>query len=594
MKEYTRLIKIRYNKKDFVVFSDSNHRKAFLEVRTKEEKEIYYYPILSDYIYLNNIYNGKDDGILYNSKNNDKQTIKFKEKVIIAGGAIYITCMLTYFALGIVNISSLPSTKLYLSTRFTKSIEKEENYYNIGKAYIIKNNEALTEFGISHKSFAEVREALANNKNISDYYRVYVEDFIDRLEVRLPDIDLRIFYENIVNLKIEAQPDVFFENNTDANFDWTTTTINLKKHYRIKNYPAGARERICIFHELVHSLNNAMFSKNGRLIIKNFYISSYAFHFSNYYSEDYGQGYNEGFTTILTDYLLTDHFEQYFAKESSWNYPSYDNIASFSYEVLNLLKNEFTIYDFLNKNIYYLEELLEKIDLEDSVDFFDSLFLSSSAENIEIIEADFHVFTTRIFKEKIRNYIEKGYTEMELLLFFNREMYTNSILNPTWEDYNEIMEKFNFTQNIKVTSISEEQLKINKCGTITVIKEGVEIISNASISEINVEEYKGEEKYRLIVRNPELPGSMIVAKTGEIINNEDLGYYTNINIFLNKYSTLGNVSFVINNDLLQTPEFQSFMRQSKRDEVGSISAEDLETLERLKIEYADSDSELKK
>ena len=89
---YTKLIRIRYLDKTFDIFSDQEHRKAFLEVKVENGNEKYCYPLLKDYIELNNIYNKPFDGILYESK------YTFQRKVYIAAIGVGVVLTLASIA----------------------------------------------------------------------------------------------------------------------------------------------------------------------------------------------------------------------------------------------------------------------------------------------------------------------------------------------------------------------------------------------------------------------------------------------------------------------------------------------------------------
>ena len=65
--------------------------------------------------------------------------------------------------------------------------------YNFNNVVIVASNDMLDEINMEKVSFNDVRLTLANNQKIDEEYKKYISEYIDRLEERLPEIDLRIF-----------------------------------------------------------------------------------------------------------------------------------------------------------------------------------------------------------------------------------------------------------------------------------------------------------------------------------------------------------------------------------------------------------------
>ena len=400
MKEYTKLFRIKYNNKLFDIFSDENHKKTFLEVKEKDNEIEYYYPELQDYIYLNNTYNKEPDGIVYNKK------YKFTPIIILVGlSAILITG---------INVLDNASTnyKLKKETNNTKLVilDEEENieYLEEISTVIVTDNRLLNNFGLQDVSFDEVRKTLDNNKNIPEKYRNYVIEFIDALEEGLPEIDLRVFNENLKTLEF----DIINKN------DWTTTGVDGLYNYNsntisIKDsYYSEEREKEVVFHELGHTLNLGVikiYDNEGKLeykLIKKFCSTN-----------GYGNSLSEGFNTVLTDYLLTENKDTFFDKEVH-EYNGYQKISNLSFQMLKIMDN-YSLYDYINGNINEFEIRLKESGVSISVDLLDALIKVS--DEIEIVEnQSLNKIEERILEKRIKQEINSGKSDLEIYKLINK------------------------------------------------------------------------------------------------------------------------------------------------------------------------------
>ena len=420
MKEYKKLVRIKYDNRSFDIFIDGNHRKFFLEVRIVDGKETYFYLNLKDYLYLDKIYNHKDN-VLYSKK------YKFPYKVIISA------------SLALILTSSINLTgnhfKLQCDNKYVKSIDFEskdisQNRIVLGENEIVFdedtkeivleedfdiNNELsqeeiiegvgtydipfeddepeyymvteylksvyeLDSYGVEKVTFDDVRKTFEHNQDIPDEYRGYVSEYIDLLEERLPEIDLRTFNENLKKMKFETIGlDDWYISYADAYISCLkdTTTLTFKSEYESEE-----RKKACIIHELSHALRLGIFeviNEEEKMI----YRLENDYRVGNYYV--YGDYFNEGFNTIIHHYLLSDDYENFFEKESQHFSTGYDK-TSIVYQILKLLDGKYNIYDFLNYDATKTETLLKEYGIAELIDLYDVLMVSLRNPDVNIIE----------------------------------------------------------------------------------------------------------------------------------------------------------------------------------------------------------------
>lgn len=407
MQEYTKLFRIRYRNKLFDIFCDSHHKKYFLEVKIQDGKEYFYYPELHDYVGLNMIYN-TSDGNLYSKK----YTFPNLSTVVTVAG------ISTFLLIGL----NIPTIENFINNHYSLQQEYQENqddqvlasdtkshypkFTRIGDTIYLYHNDALDDFNFPMISFNEVRNTLQNNSSIPDKYRSYITQFIDCLEERLPDIDLRIFNYNLkaLEFKVISNSD-WKRSNIDGYYDIDDNQIFVKEAYK-----DSSREKEVIFHELGHTLNNAYMEytdpKNSKLyhIIKHFETTN-----------DYGNSFSEGMNSILTSYLLSNSWQTYF-QESARHFNSYNDVASLEYQIL-LLDDSYNLYDYLNGNVDYLEKYLKPLDLLETVDILDT-FLKSDGEITMEDKDSFCELEQKIIGQRIIQECELGKSDLEIYKSF--------------------------------------------------------------------------------------------------------------------------------------------------------------------------------
>lgn len=547
MKKYTKLFRIKYNNKLFDIFSDENYQKSFLEVRIKDNKEEYYHINLKDYIYLNSIYNKEPDNIFYDKK------YTFKQLIVITG--------LTGLLITQINVlDTILDYNLKTENQVYKEIVFEQkSYLNEGTNVIISNNEQLDTFGIKQVSFNDVRKTLENNEKIPDKYRNYLKEYIDILEERLPEIDLRVFNENLKTLEFEIiSPTDWKKEGVLGYYTLDKNTTTLKEYY-----DSSKQERETVFHELTHTLNNGViriYNNNGQVeynLIKKFESAS-----------GYGHAYTEGINTVLSDYLLTENEELFFDKEFHLH-NGYQPISNISYQLLKIL-DDYSFYDFINEDITTLKIELNKYGLSDSIDLLDTIIKDDN--KIEIVELDnLNILEEKILKQRIKKELKQGKNDFEIyelvnkIKLCNENKYTicSEVLN---NNENEWMIRINNLQPI----VSEQKISLDKETGKIITEEKIEtstpqvriyhegnIVINTKIDNLliystvedgnqvynfGIIDYKNESAYNIL--------------TGQKIETEEINKPVQLTAFLISFY---NYDIDINTNLLKSDQLKQFI-----------------------------------
>lgn len=438
---YIKTLRIQYHDKIFDIFSTENHRKVFLEVHVKTDREEYYYPVFKDYLYLDRIYNKPFDGILYAKKYSFKQRI-------------YLTtfCSITAFLLidpmRTMNCKLQYHSLVYDSVRInSKTAEIGSTEHEVMESIIdIYDTSVLSEYGFEPVSFEDVRSTLANNLELSSKYKNYINKFINCLEEKLHDVDLRVFNNNLKSLAIYE----------DLNEKDSMTGIyipKLNEIYLAKDLNL-LEEKKAIFHELCHTLNYGYLSvetegyENNILLVKKFR------------DDNYGIGFSEGLNTVLTSYLLSDDFEYFFDSEQR-NFIDYSDTSPFCYQILRLLKEDYTLSDFISRDIHYLQSKLNNIELETVTDVLDTIHMSSY-ENKEICiksKEQFHELEQTVYLKQIEK--TEGFFEKLLIA-------ANSTLKIEEETVYRILEQQ--PENCLVLPLREKTREQNKEDSATMVE----------------------------------------------------------------------------------------------------------------------------
>ena len=391
MIEGNKLIRIEYNNKIYDILVDETHTKHFIEVRTKDGKEKFYHPNLGDLIKLNLIYNTSKD-----EKFDKRKKYRFKQETIKNLKIKYNNIKkLSKHITKLTNIAVIAAVIITLKNKIDD--------YDIPEIAIgtveIKNNDELDEFNINQVTFDEVRNTLDQNTNFKGKYKNLANEYIDLLEKKLPNIDLRLLNENLKDMNIDlCYGQILKDENAAGEYNSNTRVLSICTGYDEKTFKS------IYFHELTHALTtlNRQVSFMDEKIIRNQKILK-----QYEQSKTYGEAIDEGFTEIITNFLLSRYntMDDYL-KDDSKKFVGYSTVvAPTCYKLVKLTYDEYSIYDYVNGNVEEFANILKKYDLDGIIDYLDVIKRSDDSTKIKI--ADSYEFKT--YTDRLENLLDSKY-----------------------------------------------------------------------------------------------------------------------------------------------------------------------------------------
>lgn len=297
---FKKLFTIKYHEKEFVILLASDGRKTFLEVKHGHLE----FPEYHDFCYLHNIFNNPSEYLPTIKK------LTFKEKVRLKSALLLLTTIpYSYIAHSNINL-------------FGKFEEKLSPYQQI---------EIITDLDAFYESVTITREdcieAINNNDSIAPEYKEIAIMALDNNLKIAPNINLRVFYENVVDLKIISVDSHSLKNkinlyaaacyNPGENTIYLSDSISkftiIHEFNHIFCHLIDDDKRICVHGStLGRSLEEAMTDKITASIIDRSEVPySNEYRLLNFYMKclpgyDYDAYYKEGISGLIT--MLKESF----------------------------------------------------------------------------------------------------------------------------------------------------------------------------------------------------------------------------------------------------------------------------------------------
>ena len=409
---FKKLFTIDYKGKQFLILVDKNHRKTFLEVTGDGQ---YIYPELEDYKELNDIYNNYDYATKYDEKS---RTMTYKEKV-------------RYKALGLLSNIVFTGVPFALTTRiiigdnpdvYNNVAIKIESLYkdticDRSKIDLFYNNETITR--------DDVVNAINNNDNLDDYYKQIAIQVLD-LNLELdPDINLRIYYQNMKEMNIYVKPwEVISEHNTINHvgiFKPASRSVHLLDNC--------ALDDAVVAHEFTHAMHDLIDTSRNEVL---------------YINETTGYSLEEA----MTNRIIANKWGHQFSYNIQQKMLTFliDNVDEFNYHIYNE-----------NGAIGLINELKQKypdVDIDYLIDYMDTYTTTDyKIGNNQKIPYEDKEFIDELFEITIRN-IDKDD------IYRSYETFKNTFKNYDI-DYEEYLEKYN-NELIKQGFITQKDFDLIK------------------------------------------------------------------------------------------------------------------------------------
>lgn len=173
--------------------------------------------------------------------------------------------------------------------------KKEEKREEIQKVFVKDADELASYLGYDEVSFSALRNAILENTNISSEDKNIIYECVNKIEEKLPFIDLKCFYENIKLLEIEKitkeEMSARGKQKRNGYFDAENHKIVVLKDGKMNAFT----------HEVLHLLNTLYLQKEDKVIIKNDNID---------YVSSINEGFNEWLNVYLFSYDTCSYYEQ--------------------------------------------------------------------------------------------------------------------------------------------------------------------------------------------------------------------------------------------------------------------------------------------
>ncbi len=186
---YKKLFPIEFNHKKFMIFLDENKRRTFLEI---DENGNYAYPSIDDFIALHNMFNQKNTHVFYAVRK-----FSFKEKV--KKGAMGLLSVVVILS----NLPRASASEFKIDAQDASfTITETDSIENLKYTNIFEDISDLDDYFGSKVSKDMVLEAINNNVNLNAKYKRIATKLLNAITAKYPDINLRIFYENIKTMNV--------------------------------------------------------------------------------------------------------------------------------------------------------------------------------------------------------------------------------------------------------------------------------------------------------------------------------------------------------------------------------------------------------
>ena len=130
-------------------------------------------------------------------------------------------------------------------------------------------------------------------ENFDDKFIKYINSFLNTIQTKNPNIDLNLFYKNLIDLSIKEKNNfnrfIVFKTNTKGEYKYKNNRIEVLRD----DYP------FTIFHELLHCAS----TKKD----KNFFSIGF---YKKYNKLSIGGALNEGYTTLLEERYFNNNFRK--------------------------------------------------------------------------------------------------------------------------------------------------------------------------------------------------------------------------------------------------------------------------------------------
>ena len=336
----------------------------------------------------------------------------------------------------------------------TEDVEAD-NYKIIDNLVILKNVDELERLGIKNVTFDELRETVESNPSLTSNFftHKYIMRYIDDLELKMPNVDLRVLNHNLKTIEINITPEEEWENKTINGFYSITGNkigIRHSNRHNIKTF----------YHELSHALTNT-FIRDSIEIDGRYIENAKIYRGVKEIYNPYAKSMDEGMNTVITAYLLSDNYKTYFDDVDLSHLTVYTDIVDVYYEGYKLIHDDYPIEEYLNGYYTDFESELSKYDIYDLIPMCDVVMDTEGEDKTSLMEDDaFITLKEDILRNRLVQLKSEDISETQIIqeigvfdIDNNYDIYYNQF--PDEEHIIEVETNHNpneFNTNAKITS----------------------------------------------------------------------------------------------------------------------------------------------
>lgn len=253
---FSKIIRFQYQGKTYEMFQNDDYQIAFLEV-TQDNK--YYYPSYDTLVSFLRIFS-KDSTIKFIT-NKKRKKVKFKPALIIGASTVFISSLL----LSKICIENHINTQHVQNFALEYGSNSEEDFYITEDYQLVKSSKRITVYdtdcltyflGYENPDVQTIIDYINSSKKFDTSMKEFLIEYVSTLCNYYPDLELRIFYENLKTLKIRSftnEEELLIENSVSAFYNVKENEIALREGI---NLTEGTRDIMALRHELGHAFNS--------------------------------------------------------------------------------------------------------------------------------------------------------------------------------------------------------------------------------------------------------------------------------------------------------------------------------------------------
>ncbi len=480
---YRKISIIKFNNKRFQVFRDELGRYAFLEL---DDNNKFHYPKVEDFIELANMFSRDlhNEAMFKKGKRNKANRLKFTASVLAATSVIACSTILfnqlqadkqfdnnnvtEYISVSddyqhevvfedisaptviedisepteikeeesedvnfVPNSSDDPDKQESIDTSRSTQITDDMYYvHDNGIEVDIYNSAALNKFlGYKDVTIDDIIEVVNNNPGIDSKMKPIIIDFARDIMKTYPNVDMRVFYENMKVVKVvyETDESIAQHGRSLAWFDWASQEIHINEN---SDLTEGSYAIMIVRHELCHVLMLLRLNTDDHLIIRCVQKDG-----------NYGEFIQECTAVLISAYPFEDRYE--------FTDLGYGIVSNEFRAIVEAIPNvDYSVI--VNQDVHGIEDYLdEKIDSDIPPErLFDLMELQTNVYyNFKYVKVDNEDF------KAIYQYIADAYTQNVLK--------PNMSYEEIMQIQNNLIDRLNkdvdYTEGLQYTDVIEDE-----------------------------------------------------------------------------------------------------------------------------------------